>query len=72
MRTKRGFTPPMGDWIRNDLRPVFEEVASKYKGYGLFSDKNYVKNLLKLHLNGQDLAKPLYKLMSISRKFNLD
>jgi asparagine synthase (glutamine-hydrolysing) len=54
---KRGFTVPLGRWIREDLRTVFEE----------FLETPAERILLQRHLGGADYKWPLFTLYSLNR-----
>jgi asparagine synthase (glutamine-hydrolysing) len=64
---KKGFTPPMPHWLRNDLRPMLLELLSpaSLRAIGLF-DPAYVTGLIDDHLNGRaDHNRQLWALMSM-------
>jgi len=51
---KRGFTVPMGDWLRGPLRSMFEDlVISRDDLLGLNIQRDQLKVVYKEHLNGQ-------------------
>ncbi len=64
-RKKEGFSIPMKNWLKNDLRPMLEEVLSsnRIKRQGLF-DPSYVESLKTEHLAGHsNNAHQLWSLM---------
>lgn len=65
-RQKRGFSVPIADWMREELRPLMDETlnAEKLKQQGLF-DPLVVRRLLEEHWSGRaDHRKPLWALLS--------
>ena len=66
-RPKTGFGAPLRDWLRNELRPMVEDVLSEnsLKNRGLF-DPAGVRNLIRLDKKGQiDGAYTLFSMMCI-------
>ena len=64
-RQKRGFSVPVADWMRQELRPLVEETlhAEKLKRQGLF-DPVFVRRLLDEHWSRRaDHRKPLWTLL---------
>ncbi|MGZ3447089.1 MAG: asparagine synthase (glutamine-hydrolyzing), partial [Myxococcaceae bacterium] len=63
LRPKKGFGIPVAAWIRGPLRPLFEELLgdSALRATGLF-EPEHVRSLLRRHLAGADLRKPLWTL----------
>ena len=64
-RQKRGFSVPIADWMRRELRPLVEEKLSpeKLKRHGWFNPV-FVRQLLDDHLAGRgDHRKPLWTLL---------
>jgi len=59
-RKKSGFGVPLGDWIRKELKDVFEEYLFVDNGY---FNLNSVKNLYDEHIRGK--AKNEFKLLRI-------
>jgi len=50
---KKGFSAPMGDWLRNPLRPLFEDlVIGKRELCGLQINQNRMKDIYHQHLDG--------------------
>jgi len=73
-RKKMGFTIPIGEWMRKDLREMAEEVLFDRNSDSTFLfDMKYVRTLWKQHLSGmKDLTQPLWTLLSFqlwARKF---
>ena len=62
-RPKKGFGIPVAAWIRGPLRPLFEDLLSDaaLRATALF-EPAYVQSLLRQHLAGADLRKPLWTL----------
>ena len=60
-RPKRGFSIPLGDWIRKDL-PFVEQIVFDGGSKDLFSRK-YVAGLLEDHKNGSDQSHKLWSLV---------
>ena len=61
----RGFSVPIADWMRRQLRPLLEETLSeeKLKRDGLF-DPTFVRNMLNEHwAHGADNRKALWTLL---------
>lgn len=64
-RKKKGFGIPLAGWLKNELKPLCEELLSeeKIKTHGLFSHE-YVVQLKTQHLEGRmDNRKQLWNLM---------
>ena len=53
-RKKMGFSIPLGQWLRNEIRCLGEDVLfnKKSKTHGFFNDK-YVRSMWQQHLSGQ-------------------
>ncbi len=66
--TKRGFTVPMGAWLRGPLRPVFEEaVLGKGELLGLPVNKKAARAMFDQHLSEQvDYGWRLWVLLSLA------
>jgi asparagine synthase (glutamine-hydrolysing) len=66
--TKRGFTVPMGAWLRGPLRPVFEEaVLGKGEFLGLPVNKKAVRGMFDEHLcERADYGWRLWVLLSLA------
>ena len=54
-KSKQGFGVPVGDWLRGSLRPELESyIEPKFlESQGIFNN-NYIRNLVKKHLVGQE------------------
>ncbi|HEY3257977.1 MAG TPA: asparagine synthase (glutamine-hydrolyzing) [Gemmatimonadaceae bacterium] len=65
---KRGFTVPMGDWLRGPLRPVFEDVVlPRREMLGLSLDRRSLERLFRRHLDRRgDSAWLLWRLLSLA------
>jgi asparagine synthase (glutamine-hydrolysing) len=65
---KRGFSVPMGDWLRGPLRPLFEDAVlgrSDLLGYPI--NRAALTKMFQTHLNGQtDHAWGLWVLLSLA------
>jgi len=64
-RQKRGFSVPIAQWMRQDLRPLLEENLGeeRLKRQGLFN-ASFVRRLLNEHWSGQaDHRKGLWTLL---------
>jgi asparagine synthase (glutamine-hydrolysing) len=64
---KRGFTPPLPFWIRNDLRDFVQDTfrESRISRLGLI-DPKYCSNLLSEHMTGkQDKNREIWTLVSL-------
>jgi asparagine synthase (glutamine-hydrolysing) len=66
--TKRGFTAPIGAWLRGPLRPVFEEaVLEKRELLGLDLDKKVAREMFDRHLAEKaDYGWRLWILLSLA------
>ncbi len=64
---KKGFSVPMGEWLKGALRPVFEETLLNRKEIlGLEINGTALKRLFEKHLQGTDLAWGLWPLLSLA------
>lgn len=66
-RKKRGFGAPMGAWLKQELKPIMDQVLSResIEGRGLFHWEA-VKDVIDLHLsNRQDHTDHLLALMNL-------
>lgn len=64
---KKGFTPPMPHWLRNDLRPLLLDMLApdSLRAMGIFNPA-YVTELVDSHLAGRvDYNRQLWSLMSV-------
>ncbi len=64
---KRGFTPPLPFWIKNELKDFFGEVFSRERlAKSGVVNPDYCKNLLDEHLNGvRDNNRQIWTVMSL-------
>jgi asparagine synthase (glutamine-hydrolysing) len=65
-RKKMGFSMPVKEWLRSDLRPLGEEtiLSAKFKHRGLF-DQNYAQWMWNQHQKGlRDFSRPLWSLLT--------
>ncbi len=65
---KRGFSVPMGKWLRTSLQSTFEQaLLDRSDILGMEIDRNALHKIYNQHLNGQvDLAWGLWPLLSLS------
>jgi len=66
---KKGFTPPLPYWIKEELRPLFEEYfhEKRLKGSGML-DARYCRTLLKEHMAGRrDNNRQLWTILALMR-----
>ena len=64
---KKGFAPPMGQWLRGSLRPVVEEVLMTRDSLaGVSVDRKALRALYQKHLEGQDFGWGLWPLLSLA------
>ncbi len=64
---KRGFSVPLGQWIRKEMRKQFEDLLlqkSFLTTYGV--QEQQVMDLLKHHENGKDMKWPIFTLAALS------
>lgn len=63
---KRGFTVPMARWLREDLRPVVEELLVDNDPFpgGVF-DRAGLRARYQEHLDGRDLHRGLWNLLAL-------
>ncbi|MCX6188994.1 MAG: asparagine synthase (glutamine-hydrolyzing) [Bacteroidetes bacterium] len=64
---KRGFSIPLAQWIKEDLRSVFEEklLSGKYTQFGF--DTGAMEAMLRSHSNGEkDFKWPLFTLYTLA------
>jgi len=73
-RKKMGFSIPVGEWLKKELRPLVHDtiLSKKFEERSLF-DTRYVHWLWKQHTSGmRDFTQPLWALLSFelwARKF---
>jgi asparagine synthase (glutamine-hydrolysing) len=67
-RDKRGFGVPMATWLREDLRPVFEEFACNRREFlGFPVQPGAIQRLWNQHLSGQaNHERALWTLLSLA------
>jgi len=64
---KRGFTVPMGMWLRGPLRTKFEELVLKRDNFlGFEFDQKAARNIYKQFENGLDCSWGLWLLLSLA------
>ncbi|HLE55482.1 MAG TPA: asparagine synthase-related protein, partial [Rhodothermia bacterium] len=65
---KRGFTVPMGEWLRGPLRPIFEELVLERSDFlGLPLSRDSVRAIFDRHLKGESgLEMGLWILLSLA------
>jgi asparagine synthase (glutamine-hydrolysing) len=64
---KKGFAPPMGQWLRDALRPVVEEtLMTRDSLAGVPVDRKALRALYQRHLDGLDLGWGLWPLLSLA------
>ncbi len=64
---KRGFTVPLGQWIRKEMKDQFNDHLTRpsfLSSYGL--SQKEVTDVLQHHQQGQDLKWPIFTLMALS------
>lgn len=65
---KRGFSIPLSDWIRADLKGVFETTLLEGNLSNFGFDKKILQNMLKTHHSKeQDLKWPLFTLFALAK-----
>jgi asparagine synthase (glutamine-hydrolysing) len=67
-KVKRGFSVPIGTWLSNALRPVFEEkVLQRQEILGLPLNREALRTMFRQHVLGQrNFEGPLWLLLSLS------
>ena len=67
-RAKRGFSVPMGDWLRGPLRAIFEEqVLGRREILGLSMNRRALRAMVEEHLTGRvDYGWGLWILLSLA------
>jgi asparagine synthase (glutamine-hydrolysing) len=64
---KKGFEPPMGEWLRDSLRPVVEDVLMTRDSLaGVEVDKKALRDLYKSHLEERDYGWGLWPLVGLA------
>lgn len=66
-RPKQGFLPPLGEWLRHDLRPLIEgTLLAKDAFVARQFDRGAVNALIQQHLDGRrDHQRQLYALLAL-------
>ena len=66
-QAKRGFAIPMASWLRGPLRDVYrEKVVGRAELAGMALDRGAAERLLAAHMNGHDLSRSLWTLLSLA------
>jgi asparagine synthase (glutamine-hydrolysing) len=67
-QAKRGFSVPMANWLREDLRPIFEDcVCNRTELIGVPLQPGGIQRLWKQHLSGQaNHERALWALLSLA------
>ena len=66
-RSKQGFIPPLGEWLRHELRALIEASLLSDDSFvaGQFH-RDVVRNLVREHLDGRkDHQRRLYTLLNL-------
>lgn len=65
-KRKAGFTIPLDEWLRRELRPLVEDLLLDGSPYpsGLFR-KGELRRLFQRHLAGEDLTRAVWHLLSL-------
>lgn len=64
---KRGFSVPMGTWLRTSLRAMFEDVIDRGEILGLELDRRALRDTFGQHLSGtRDLAWGLWPILNLA------
>lgn len=65
-RRKAGFSVPLGDWLRAELRPMVEDLLLLGDPYPAgFYRKGELQHLYQRHLAGEDLTRAIWHLLSL-------
>tara|TARA_Y100000589_G_scaffold332310_1_gene391595 strand:+ start:2249 stop:4111 length:1863 start_codon:yes stop_codon:yes gene_type:complete len=62
-KPKTGFAIPIDDWIKTKWKPLFEEVVLNKKQSLVDFNYNYINNLWKLQLSGENHGHKLYSIL---------
>lgn len=67
IRPKQGFIPPLGQWLRNELRSIVREsLLSESSFVGSVVNRNVVHRIVEEHLDGRkDHQRRLYALLNL-------
>jgi len=64
---KKGFAPPMGEWLRTSLRQTFEEkLLTRDSLGGIPFNRNEMYAMYKAHLEGKNMGWGLWPLLSFA------
>jgi asparagine synthase (glutamine-hydrolysing) len=68
-RSKRGFSIPLKDWLRKELKPVFEDSVLSCNSIVMdYLDRQYVESLWKKHQSGlRDYAAELWSILFFAK-----
>ena len=70
-KKKKGFEPPIKDWLKNDLKDWSLDLIRNDRNYrGLNLDKSKINELFKLHLSGKRDCHPYLWSILMILKFN--
>ena len=64
---KRGFSVPLGNWIREGLYEQFELSFNELAAKDNIFEEKAMKQLLLSHNEGQDLKWPLFTLYALNK-----
>jgi asparagine synthase (glutamine-hydrolysing) len=68
-REKRGFTPPLANWLRSSLRSQMEQALRGFPAsLGDILDPSPAQQLYKAHLAGADHSDQLFRWLVLSRR----
>jgi asparagine synthase (glutamine-hydrolysing) len=72
-RKKQGFAAPVAEWLKKDLKPLFDEQLASSRIAKEYFDKNYIKNLQTEHIESKrkngDLLWVLLNLMLWEKQY---
>ncbi|MEP7234658.1 MAG: asparagine synthase C-terminal domain-containing protein, partial [Ignavibacteriota bacterium] len=72
-RKKQGFAAPVAEWLKKDLKPLFDESLNSSKIVGEYLDVNYIRTLQSEHESGirknGDLLWSLLNLMLWEKRY---
>lgn len=64
---KKGFAPPMGQWLRTSLREIVEEkLLTRDSLGGIAVNRKEMKAMYKAHLNGKEMGWGIWPLLSLA------
>jgi len=66
-RKKKGFAHPIANWLRTSMKPLVDEcLLGENSSLGLYFDRNYIRTIYSLHLQGREqYMRQIYLLMSL-------